>query len=257
MATVENLTSPTPAVGPAGGGDARRFDFFADTFAFPNELVWEYRLDASSGGMTFHRREPSPTYSHRCFVIVRAARQFFFHARFDSSAKPIGEERYRALIRAVVRRNPRQRSTPEERVVFPGFADLRSFSTAHPESLKAECGGAWHSYVLRSHWRMVLPISRRHQQTTADRLVARVGQNTAPIIHLVKFPALTINHGMVLLDVSSSGNTHEFTAYDPNDPAKPIRLTFDGTRQTFRLPANSYWPGGDLNVIEIFRHWLM
>jgi hypothetical protein len=257
MATVENLTSHNPAVGTAGGGDDRRFDFFADTFAFPNELVWEYRLDAPSGGMTFHRRDPKPSYSHRCFVIVRAARQFFFHARFDLAAKPVAAEVYRSLIRTVVQRNPRQRSSPARRVVFPGFAGLRSFSVAHPEWLKAECGRAWHSYVLRSHWRMVLPISRHHQQITADRLVARVAQNTAPIIHLVKFPALTINHGMVLIDVSSRGNTHEFTAYDPNNPSKPIRLTFDGSRQTFHLPSNSYWPGGDLNVIEIFRHWLM
>ena len=257
MASVENLTSPLQGNGAADGGDARRFDFFADTFAYPNELVWEYRLDPSSSRMTFHRREPKPTYSHRCFVVVRAARQFFFHARFDPTGMPVSPEEYRALIRAVVRKNPRRRSALEKRVVFPGFADLRSLSAAHPEWLKAECGGAWHSYVLRSHWRMVLPISRRHQQVTADRLVARVRQNAAPIIHLVKFPALTINHGMILLDVTRSGNTQEFTAYDPNDSSRPVQLTFDEDRRTFRLPPNSYWPGGELNVIEIFRHWLM
>jgi hypothetical protein len=257
MASVENLTFPVHAADSAGGDDARRFDFFADTFAFSNELVWEYRLDPSSSRMTFHRRDPKPTYSHRCFVIVRAARQFFFHARFEPDGKSVGAEEYRALIRAVIRKSPRQRSTPQKRVVFPGFTDLRSLSAAHPEWLKAECGAAWHSYVLRSHWRMVLPISRQHQQVTAERLVARVRRNATPIIHLVKFPALTINHGMVLFDVASNGSTHEFTAYDPNDSSKPVRLTFDGDRQTFHLPPNSYWPGGDLNVIEIFRHWLM
>src|SRR5208283_3050391 len=41
--------------GEAGG---RRFEFARDTFAFANELVWEYQLDAATGKRTFGRRNP-------------------------------------------------------------------------------------------------------------------------------------------------------------------------------------------------------
>ena len=48
-----------------------------------------------------------------------------------------------------------------------------------------------------------------------------------------------------------------FAAYDPNQPQAPTELTFDRQTQNFFLPANAYWPGGELKVIEIFRSWLI
>jgi hypothetical protein len=113
---------------------ARRFDFERDAFTFPNELVWEYYFDAASGQTRAVRRRPAPRYALRCFVLVRAARQFFYHARFEPAEAP---------------------------------------------------------------------------------------------------------------------------AYDPNDPERPARLTYDRERRTFSLPANRYWRGGALNVFEIFRRWYL
>ena len=74
----------------------------------------------------------------------------------------------------------------------------------------------------------------------------------------MKFPALTINHGMILFDVAvETKDGFKFSAYDPNDPAQPAHLTFDRAAKTFSLPPNRYWAGGELNVIEIYRSWLM
>ena len=55
--------------------------------------------------------------------------------------------------------------------------------------MKVECGGAWRSYVLRSHWRMVLPLSRAHQERTAARL-RRLGVSAAilPVVEIVALP---------------------------------------------------------------------
>jgi hypothetical protein len=257
MAIAEKSTNTPPPPAGDAGIVGRSFDFAADTFAFANELVWAYRLDPATRRMTFHRREPKPTYTHRCFVVVRSVRQFFFHAEFDAQLTKATADDYRALIRAVIRRPMHRPSARGQRIVIPGFSSLREFSFQHPEWLKAGCGGAWQSYVLRSHWRMVLPISREHQKTTAGRLVTRVRQNIAPVIHLVQFPALTINHGMVLYHVAETATGFDFMAYDPNDPSQPARLSFDAAKNTFFLPANSYWPGGELNVIEIYRSWWM
>ncbi len=235
----------------------RRFEFGRDTFAFANELVWEYQPDGTTGKMNYRPREPKPDYAHRCFVLTRAARQFLFHARFDPGQGTAHEAAYRRLVREVVSRNPRNPCDAGNRIVVPGYASLREFSAAREALLKSECGGAWRSYILRSHWRMVLPISRAHQERTAVGLNAEIQKSISPIVHLVKFPSLTINHGMILFDVTETGKGWEFSAYDPNDPAQPARLDFDRSGKTFSLPPNRYWAGGKLNVIEICRGWWM
>jgi hypothetical protein len=142
-------------------------------------------------------------------------------------------------------------------VVIPGYAGLRELSVAHEGLLKSECGGAWRSYVLRSHWRMVLPISRWHQERTAERLYVSVREGGAPLVHLVKFPALTINHGMILFQARATEIGFEFLAYDPNHPAQPSTLTYERTARAFSLPRNSYWAGGRLDIIEIYRGWFL
>ncbi len=240
--------------GQAGG---RPFDFARDTFAFANELLWEYQFEPATGNASFRRREPKPGYAHRCFVLTRAARQFHFHARFDPEQKVPEDETYRELIREVVSRNPRKPCESHRRVVIPGQASLREFSRAKEALLKAGCGGAWRSYVLRSHWRMVFPIGRAHQGRTAASLAGALRRHHSPIVHLVKFPALTINHGMILFGAAETGEGITFQAYDPNRPKQPARLTFDRRSETFFLPANAYWAGGDLNIIEIYRGWFL
>ncbi|MGA2029215.1 MAG: hypothetical protein ABSG87_03980 [Verrucomicrobiota bacterium] len=241
----------------AAGKILRRFDFGRDRFAFANELIWEYQFDPTTNKTSFHRREPKPNYAHRCFVLTRAARQFLYHARFDAGQKTTDDETYRRLIRKVVSRNPRTPCEPNEQIIIPGFASLYEFSRAQEKLLKTECGGAWRSYFLRSHWRMVFPISRTHQECTSARLAAAIKQNFSPIVHLVRFPSLTINHGMILFEVAESVNGLEFSAYDPNNSEKPTCIKFDRALQIFFLRANSYWAGGELNVIEIYRGWFL
>ena len=73
----------------------------------------------------------------------------------------------------------------------------------------------------------------------------------------MKFPSLTINHGMIVFEGTETKAGFEFSAYDPNNPSQPVRLTFDHAMNTFSLPPTRYWAGGKLNVIEIYRSWLM
>lgn len=248
---------PPPHSTPAPPASApRRFEFARDTFAFPNELFWEYRIDPAAGTTTFQRREPSPAYAHRCFVLARAARQFFHHARFEPALPAATDDACRRLVRTVLARNPRRHCAPADRVVIPGFANLRSFSAAREALLKATCGGAWRSYVLRSHWRMVFPISRPHQARTAAGLATGIAAGGTPVVHLVRFPQLTINHGIVLFGAAATPTGTRFAAYDPNLPERPAVLDFDLASRTFEFPANSYWAGGRVDVIEIFRNWL-
>jgi hypothetical protein len=235
----------------------RPFQFERDTFAFAHELVWEYRFDPATGKTTTVRAQPPPTYYHRCFVMVRAARQFFYHARFEpASPPPASAEACARLVRAVVSRNPRRLSAEPDRVVIPGYDGLRALSRAWEPVLKAECGGAWESYFLRSHWRMVFPVSRRHQEKTARRLAQALQQGGIPVVHLFRFPHVTINHGILLFAVAEANGLLRFQAYDPNIPAQPVELTYHLANHAFHFPPNHYWAGSKLQVVHIYRNWL-
>jgi hypothetical protein len=243
------MTSPA-------GQNATRFRFERDTFAFANELVWQYRLDPGAGTMATVRNNPPPGYAHRCFVMVRSVRQFLYHARFDAGLPVADAQMYRRWIREVVSRSPRRPSPEADRVVIPGYVGLRSFSEAQEALLKAECGGAWQSYFVRSHWRMVFPVPRRHQERTARRLAGALAAGDPPIIHVFRFPRVTINHGIVLYCCTESPSALRFSAYDPNVPEQPAELSYDCAARTFLLPRNHYWAGGRVEVVEVYRGWL-
>jgi len=243
------MTSPN-------GQHATRFQFERDTLAFANELVWAYRLEPGASTMTTFRSDPPPTYAHRCFVMVRSVRQFLYHARFDPALPTVDAGAYRQRIRQVVSRSPRRPSPAAERVVIPGYAGLRSFSEAHEPLLKVECGGAWQSYFLRSHWRMVFPIRRWHQEATARQLVRAIAAGAQPIVHVFQFPRVTINHGLVLYSCAETPSALCFSAYDPNVPEHPVELNYDRLGRAFSLPRNHYWAGGRVKVVQVYRGWL-
>lgn len=246
--------APDPAL-PHRPITRRQFRFERDTLTFANELVWEYQADPRNGEMRPRRNERAPEYTHRCFVMARSVRQFYLHARFDPDQPVVDAPTYRALIRTVVRRSPRFPSPDREQVVVPGYDSLRAFSHAQTPLLKAECGPPWQSYFVWSHWRMVFPIGRRHQERVARRLVEAVRTRPPPVVHLFRFPRITINHALVLFGATGSGQETRFDAYDPNIPARPVSLQYDRIRRVFIFPATHYWGGGVVSVTEAYAGW--
>jgi hypothetical protein len=226
---------------------ARKFDFARDTFAFTNELHWEYRID-SNGKTTTFKNDPAPTYAHHCFVVVRAVKQFFLHAKFEPLSPRLSDVEYARRVRQLMRCSAEHEST--HKIVIPGFANLREFTLVHKKLVQGNCGGAWQSYVQRGNWRMVFPFSRAHQEREANKLLARI--DTLPIVHIVTFPALTINHGIMLLNAIDSEDQVEFRAYDPNIIDRSVNLFFDKNSRTFDFPRNHYFAGGPLNVYQIY-----
>jgi hypothetical protein len=231
---------------------SRPFDFQHDTFAYANDLVWEYHFDAN-GKWVHQRREPEPDYTHHCFVVARTARQFFQNAKFDPSLPVTDEAGYRKLIQRVVSVDPSRTLPEEKKIVIPGYANLHAFSEAQEKALKAECGGAWQSYFQRGHWRIMFPFSRAHQEKTVERLIEDLKQNRPPVVHIICFPKLTINHALLLFDVKENGKALEFATYDPNKPDKPKVLVFDRATRTFSFPGNDYFPGGNVDIYEVYR----
>src|SRR5687768_7870870 len=117
---------------------SRPFTFRQDTFAYANELVWEYQFDDATGKTSHRQREPEPKYTHHCFVVARAAKQFFQNARFDPSLSRVDAEAYRELIRRVIGVSPRKVLPEARRIVIPGYTNLFDFSSAWEDVLQAE-----------------------------------------------------------------------------------------------------------------------
>jgi hypothetical protein len=233
----------------------RPFRFEQDSFAFANELVWSYDFDAE-GTWRATGRAGSAEYTHRCFVLARSARQFFQHARFDAAQPALDEEELRRRVRRVVRTSPRRRLPEDARVLIPGFGSLRELSRAHEALLKDELGGAVWSYNQRGNWRMVMPFGRGHQADAAARLVAALELRRPPVVHLVRFPRIAINHALLLYAYAESAEAIRFSAYDPNAPDAPATLTYDRATRTFTLPHNRYFRGGRVDVYEVYhRPW--
>ena len=232
----------------------RKFEFSKDTFAYANQLVWEYGNDAQ-GHWTTRRREPPPDYSLHCFVVARSALQFFENARFDPQQPRADEAGYRRLVQLVVTTNPRKPRSPEQAIVIPGYPDLRSFSKEHETLLKQECGGAWQCYFQRGNWRMIFPFTRHEQRSMAQRIVARLNEDNPVLVHLVRFPQLSINHTVLIYGVKQQGTSLEFEVYDPNASNSPATLNFDCSTNTFVAPPVAYFRGGRVDVYEICHRW--
>jgi hypothetical protein len=235
---------------------SRQFHFPSDTLSFANQLVWEYELDPKTGRVVEHPRVPKPSYTLHCFSVARTARQFFDHACFDPTEPKASSASYRYLVHAVLSRGRFGPRYDREKLVIPGYASLRAFSEENEALLKAEIGGAWQSFLQRGNWRMIFPFGRRHQARTADELLHCLEHGVPPLVHLVCFPALTLNHFMLVFDSRKTDEGIEFSAYDPNDPLHPVTLTYQSSAREFWLDRTAYFLGGRVDVYQVYRGML-
>jgi hypothetical protein len=229
----------------------RPFIFKRDTFAYPNQVITEKIYDAS--GKSHERRNKDADYVLRCFVMARSARQFFQFAQFDPARPSVDDKTYRKLVREVVSRDPMDCTPGQKRTVIPGFTNLYQFSAAKRELLQETCGSQLQSYFQRGHWRMVLPFSGSRRAGEARILALAARNNRPPVVHVVSFPSLSINHAVLLYDVRESATAYEFPTYDPNDADRPLTVTFDRKTKRFTFPRTSSFGGGTVNVYEIYR----
>ena len=237
-------------------GREERFDFDRDTLSFANETEWAYNLDPLTGRQVTQWKEPRPSYTLRCFVLVRTVKQFFLHARFCPDHVPESNLDIRRLIVEVLSRSPRARTRSSQPVIVPGFSGMRDFSVEYESELKASCGHRWQSYFQRGNWRMVFPCSRSHQEQVAKTLIAELARSIPVGVHLFQFPRIGINHAVLVYDVISKAGGYEFLAYDPNTPKEELLIWYDGRRRGFEMPGTSYFVGGQVNAYVIYRNWI-
>ena len=103
---------------------------------------------------------------------------------------------------------------------------------------------------------MLLPFSRHHQEVACDSLVQELKERQAIVVHVVRFPQLSINHALLLFGFRDTETGIQFAVYDPNNPEEPVVLDYDRATRTFLFPGNDYFIGGKVNVYEIYRSCL-
>ena len=250
MLAVVVLVAAACGVRARPGSTGRMFRFPADGFAFANETLWEYTIDDATGQSSWHTRDPPPAFALRCGSIARAARQFYGAARFDPAAPAADAATYERLVRAVLRTDPRR--PPPTPIVIPGYPDLRTFSAAHDVVVRGALPGARSSYLQRGNWRMIFPFGGRQQEAVAHELLDDLARGWPPVVHVLRFPRLTINHLVLVFAAEETPTRVRFQAYDPNDAERPVVLTFDRTSRTFSYARTRYFPGGVVSAYEVY-----
>lgn len=199
----------------------RDFAFARDTFAFPNDV----RAFAP---------ERDDLYANYCFVMARGLRQFFQFARFDPAAPRLDRAGYVERVRQVVARPPWRQPIPDgARVVIPGYADLREFSRGEESAVKEGLGARFWTFVHWTNWRVVFPMSRRHQAGVLAEIERELAAGRLVQLLVTNWPVLELNHTVVAFAARPNGAGVDLMIWDPNEPARPGVITFD--------PARGFW----------------
>jgi hypothetical protein len=235
-----------------GTGSDFRFD--GDTFAFANQTVFEYHEGHAS------LRKPSATkrdaYNRHCFVMCRTAVQFKKFARFEPRSTPVDDASLAARIRAVTRQAAWTEPLPEsQRIVFPGYKDLKEMSEAHRELVQLNIGHGWPSYFRISNVRMIFQDGSGYQEQTHARLNAALARGELFIAFLTTYPRLSINHSVLIYKLKSSApnpGVDHYLVYDPNHPESPRELTWSARDRAFSYQKDWDFVGGSVRVYQVY-----
>jgi hypothetical protein len=230
------------------------FRFERDTFSFANQTVFEYHEGHPSlrRGSAVKR----DAYKRHCFVICRTAMQFKKFARFDPRGAPLDDTSLAARIHAVTHRAPWAEPLPEDqRIVFPGYKDLREMSKARREVVQLNIGHGWPSYFRISNARMIFQQGAGYQEETHAHLNAALERGKFFVGFLTTYPRLSINHSVLVYkrkSFSPNPGVERYLVYDPNHPESPRELVWSPRERAFSYQKDWDFIGGFVRVYQVY-----
>ena len=250
-----SLLFPAPllAYEPPTAPAPRPFNYDTDTFSFANETVWNY-VNGSVQAETSRDQTRKRDYTRRCFVVTRAAVQFWKFARFDPRAAPLPADQLAARIRAVTERSVWLPAlSREQRIVIPGYANLRGISAAAPGIFQANIGLGWPVYFRAGNMPIVVPVCREIEANLNDEIFRDLQMNYPTIVWLYNFPSLNMNHVVVVIAGKHEQGKYHYQVYDPNYTDTPKHLDYDEASRTFSYQPTFYFKGGTVEARAIYR----
>jgi len=242
-----------PAYEPPASPAPHPFRFDTDTFSFANETVWNYAngaVQSDSSRKDTQKRD----YTRRCFVVARASVQFWKFARFDSKAKPLAPDQLADRIRQVTGRSVWLAPlSHDQRIVFPGYANLRDLSASAPSVFQANIGEGWPVYFRVGNAPIAMPLYRETEAHLNDEIFHDLQMNYPTIVWLYLFPSLKINHVVVVISGEKSHGKFHYRVYDPNYATAPKTLDYDPATRTFSYQTTFYFKGGPVDARAVYR----
>ena len=259
----------------AGGARAERaFDFKRDTFSFDNETALEYH-DGQASPRPRRPGEQPKRFTQHCFVMSRTVMQFRKFVRFDPKGAPLGDKELAERIRKITRVPPWSPPLPEqERIVMPGYADLRSLSRARAEIVQKNIGLGWPTYFRPGNWRILLPHGPTQQGKTHEEMERSLGREGFFVAYLTNFPrSLNINHGVLVYAHRAGGGKrreaklrgqvrsqvqlgnegrYRYAVYDPNHHDAPRTLEWSERERSFLYQHDTDFVGGPVIVWQVY-----
>jgi hypothetical protein len=233
---------------------AAEFRFDRDTFAFANQTVFEYHEGHASLRKSSATKKDA--YNRHCFVMCRTAAQFKKFARFEPRSAPLDDASLAARIRAITRQAAWSEPLPEnQRIVFPGYKDLKEMSKARRELVQLNIGHGWPSYFRISNARMMFQDGTGYQEETHARLNAVLARGELFVAFLTTYPRFTINHSVLIYKLKSSSpnpGADRYLVYDPNHPELPRELTWSAHDRAFSYQKDWDFVGGLVRVYQVY-----
>jgi len=235
---------------------ATDFRFNRDTLSFANSTVFEYHEGKASLRKSGAEKERTPRYTRRCFVMCRTAVQFTKFARFDPRSAPLSDKELAERIRSLTKHAVWQASLPPaERVVFPGYKNLRQLSHERGWVLQKNIGLGWPTYLRIGNWRMFNNHGRKYQSKMHEQLNAALARRELFVAYLSDFPILHINHAVLVYDrkpALSKDKADRYNCYDPNHPDGPRELVWLPDKQEFNFEKDQEFVGGFARVFRVY-----
>ena len=219
------------------------FSFETDTFAFPNEV-------------RAHNWRKPDLYANYCFVLARAVRQFHIAARFAPSAPRLSSDEYAERVRAITSMLPWSPPVPDaERVVIPGYANLREFSRGEEHAVKSALGGRFWTWVHWTNWRVTVPVNGRHQENVAREVLDELAEGRLVQLLVTNWPKPELNHTVVAFDARQTPDGVALAVWDPNDTSAPGIMTFDTREKRFFATRLYDTEPGPIRAFRMYYSW--
>jgi hypothetical protein len=235
---------------------ASDFNFDRETLSFANTTVFQYQ----GGKVRVRKSDPTADkakpYSRRCFVMSRAVLQFHKFARFEPGGARLDDKELARRVRKVAHEPPWHAVRPkEQRIVFPGYRDLRAMSEARARVLQDNIGLGWPTYFRPGNGRMFYQHAQSYQERTHVEINRALAQGEFFVAYLSDFPTLHINHSVLIYarkTVRSKDGVERYRVYDPNHPDAPRELKWLPAKNAFDFQKDEEFVGGFTRVFQVY-----
>lgn len=230
----------------------RPMSYPRDFYAFKNETVWNYGGGAVQSGPDTAKKQRQ--YTRRCFVLCRSTVQFWKFAKFDPTLRPLGDDAMARRIREVCERSVwLPVLADKDRIVIPGYHDLREASAARGDVFRSNVGLGWPIYFRPGNFPITVPVDRSTEARVNSEIYHDLEMSYPTIIWAYRFPSLKLNHVLVVYNCRRDAQTYHYLVYDPNYNDRSGRLDYDIKSRSFSYMPTYYFKGGYTNVRAIYR----